>query len=107
MGLLIRPAGWTSWTDQLDGSAGQTSWTDQLDRPAGLISWMDQFVLFEALASSLIRRFPFSLYIVAASESDEGLVSKIGPNGQCSKIVNFNRTEAGLTSKWGKISPAV
>ena len=23
-----------------------------------------------------------------------------------SKIVNFNRTEAGLTSKWGRISPA-
>ena len=26
---------------------------------------------------------------------------------QCSKMVNFNRTEAGLTSKWGRISPAV
>ena len=25
----------------------------------------------------------------------------------CSKIVNFDRTEAGLTSKWGRISPAV
>ena len=25
----------------------------------------------------------------------------------CSKIVNFNRTEAGLTSKWGRILPAV
>ena len=25
----------------------------------------------------------------------------------CSKIVNFCRTEAGLTSKWGRISPAV
>ena len=35
------------------------------------------------------------------------IISEIGPNGQCSKIVNFNRTEAGLTSKWGRISPAV
>ena len=25
----------------------------------------------------------------------------------CSKLVNFCRTEAGLTSKWGRISPAV
>ena len=35
------------------------------------------------------------------------IINKIGPNGQCSKIINFNRIEAGLTSKWGKISPAV
>ena len=35
------------------------------------------------------------------------IISEIGPNRQCSKIVNFNRTEAGLTSKWGRISPAV
>ena len=46
MGLLVRPAGQTSWTDQLDG-------------PAGQISWTDQFFLFEALASSHIRRFSF------------------------------------------------
>ena len=39
---------------------------DQLDGPAGRTSWTDQFFLFED--------FPFSLYIVAASESDEGLV---------------------------------
>ena len=45
--------------DQLDGSARQTSWTDQ-------------FFIFEALASSHIR--PSSLYFVAASKSDEGLV---------------------------------
>ena len=62
------------WTDQLDGPAGRTSWTDQLDGPAGQTSWTDQFFFFEALASLLIRRFSFSLYIVAASESDEGLV---------------------------------
>ena len=74
MQCVNRSASKTSWTDQLDGSAGQTSWTDQLDRPAGQTSWTDQFVLFEALASSLIQRFPFSLHIVAASESDEGLV---------------------------------
>ena len=35
------------------------------------------------------------------------IISEIGSNGQCSKIVNFNRTEAGLISKWARISPAV
>ena len=46
MGLLVRPAGRTSWTDQLDGPAGRTSWTGQ-------------FFSSEALASSHIRRFSF------------------------------------------------
>ena len=54
----------------VNGSAGQTSWTDQLDEPAGRTSWTDQFSLLEALAS---------LYIVAASESDEGLVHFVKP----------------------------
>ena len=58
----------------VNGLAGLTSWTDQLDRPAGQTSWTDLFFLFEALASSHIRRFSFSLYFVAASESEEGLV---------------------------------
>ena len=26
---------------------------------------------------------------------------------QCSKMVNFDHKEAGLTSKWGRISPAI
>ena len=60
---LGEPAGRTSWTDQPDGPAGQTSWTDQLDGPAGRTSWTDQLdrpvLLFEALASSHIRRFSF------------------------------------------------
>ena len=43
--------------DQLDGLAGRTSWTDQL---------------------FFSEDFPFSLYIVAASESDEGLVYLVG-----------------------------
>ena len=60
--------------DKLDEPAGQTSWTDQLDGPAGQTTWTDQFFLFEALTSLLIQRFSFSLYIVAASESDKGLV---------------------------------
>ena len=30
-----------------------------------------------------------------------------GTRGLCSRIVNFCRTEAGLTSKWGRILPAV
>ena len=63
MGLLVRPAGRTSWTDQLNRSLERTSWTDQLDRPAEWTSWTDQlddqFFLFEALASSHIRRLMF------------------------------------------------
>ena len=59
LGLLDRPAGQTSWTDQLDGSAGRICWTDQLDRSAGRISWTDQFSLFEAMASLHIRRLTF------------------------------------------------
>ena len=56
----------TSWTDQLYRSAVQTSWMDQQDRPGG---WTSSFyILF------IFEDFPFSLYIVAASESDEGLV---------------------------------
>ena len=70
MGLLVGPAGRTSWTDQLDGPAGRTSWMEQLDGPAGRTGWTDQFFLFKALANSHIRR----LYIVTASEPDEGLV---------------------------------
>ena len=48
----------------VDGSASRTSWIDQLDGPAGTTSW--PVPIFEDL--------PFSLYIVAASESDKGLV---------------------------------
>ena len=62
----------TSWTDQLDGQAGRTSWTDQLDGPAGRISLTDQISLF---AVCIFKDSPFSLYIVAASKSDEGLFS--------------------------------
>ena len=61
MGLLVRPAGRTSWTDQLNRPLERTSLTDQLDGPAEWTSWTDQlddqFFLFEALASSHIRRF--------------------------------------------------
>ena len=61
MGLLVKPAGRTSWTDQLDGLARQTSLAGQLDGPAGQTSWTDQFFLFEALASSNIQRFFLSV----------------------------------------------
>jgi len=84
---LDRPTGQISWTDQLDGSAGRISWTDQLDGSAGWsagqISWTDQLDGSAGRISSLylkpwpVRIFEdslFSLYIVAASESDEGLV---------------------------------
>ena len=70
MGLLVRPAGRTSWTDQLNRPAEGTSWIDQLDRPAGRTS---SFYL-KPWPVRIFENFPFSLYIVAASESDEGLV---------------------------------
>ena len=87
MGLLVGPAGRTSWTDQLDGPAGQTSWTDQLDGPAGRTSWTNQLDGPAGQTSSfylkpwpvrIFEDYPFSLYIVAASESDEGLVLLFG-----------------------------
>ena len=73
MGLLVRPAGRTSWKDQLYRPAGRTSWTDQLDRSAGQTS---SFYL-KPWPVRIFEDFPFSLYIVAASESDEGLVSTV------------------------------
>ena len=69
--------------DQLDGLAGWTSWTDQLDGPAGWTSWIVQLDRLAGRTSSLyLKLWPvrifvdsiLSLYIVAASESDEGLV---------------------------------
>ena len=63
-------ASWTSWTDKLDGPAGRISWTDQLDGLAGQTS---SFYL-KPWPIHTFEDFPFSLYIVAASESDEGLV---------------------------------
>ena len=62
--------------DKLDGPAGWTSWIDQLDRPAGQTSRTDKFFLFEAWPVRIFKDFPFSLYIVEASEYDEGLVFK-------------------------------
>ena len=73
MEQLDGPAGQTSWTNQLDGPAGRTSWTDQLDRPAGRTS---SFYL-KPWPVRIFKDFPFSLYIVAASESDEGLVPTV------------------------------
>ena len=54
----------------VNGSASQTSWTDQLDGPAGQTS---SFYL-EPWPVRIFKDFRFSLYIVAASESDEGIV---------------------------------
>ena len=92
---LDRPAGQTSWTDQLDRPAGRTSWTDQLDGPAGRTSWTDQLDGPAGQTSSfylkpwpvrIFEDFPFSLYIVAASESDEGLVFCPATPPPCSSV---------------------
>ena len=61
---------WVCQLNQLDESAGRTSWTDQLDVTAGPTS---SFYL-KPWPVCIFEDFPFSLYIVAASESDEGLV---------------------------------
>ena len=45
-----------------------------VNRSASQTSWTDQFFLFEALASSHIRRWTFQFVHCAASESDKGLV---------------------------------
>ena len=78
MGLLVGPAGRTSWTDQLDGPAGQTSWTDQLDESAG---WTSSLYL-KPWPVHIFADWPFSLYIIAASQSDKGLVHPV--------LVTFN-----------------
>ena len=67
-----KSARWISNMDQLDGSAWQTSWTNQLDRPAGWTSSL----YFKPWPVHILEHWPFSLYIVGASESDEGLVHK-------------------------------
>ena len=74
-GLLVRPAGWTSWTDQLDGPAGQTSWTDQ-------------FFLFEALASSHIQRFSFQFVHWCSFRVRRRPRFKKHPKLFCSKLSN-------------------
>ena len=61
---------WVCQSDQLDGPARRTSWTDQLDRPAGRTSSL----YLKPWPVRIFKDFPFSLYNVAASESDEGLV---------------------------------
>ena len=58
----------------VNGSNSWTSWMDQLDGPAGQTSWTDQFFYLKSWPVCIFEDFPFSLYIVAASESDEGLV---------------------------------
>ena len=76
IGQLVRPAGRTSWTDQLNGLAGRTSWTDklgwidQLDRPVG---WTSYFYL-KPWPVRIFKDWTFSLYIVAASMSVKDLV---------------------------------
>ena len=99
MGVLVRPAGQTSWTDQLDGPAGRTS----------------SFYL-KPWPVCIFEDFLFSLYIVTASESDEGLVClKIndsflyppipmepfwtaeGLNGSKQVSVGFSRSQQDIT----------
>ena len=59
-----------SWTDQLDGSAGWTSWKDQLDVSAKRISSL----YLKPWPVRTFKDWPFSFYIVTASESDKGLI---------------------------------
>ena len=57
-------------TDQLDGSARRIRDMEQLEGPDGQTS--DLFLRFWPVC--IFENQPFSLYIVAASESYEGLV---------------------------------
>ena len=84
--MCQKPCGQTNWTDQLDRPARRTSWTDQLDRPAGVTS---SFYL-KPWPVRIFEDYPFSLYIVAASESDEGLVFTLTPpEGTLGNINSF------------------
>ena len=56
----------------MDGIAGQISWTDQLDGSAGQTSSL----YLKPWPVRIFEDSPLSLYVVAASESDEGLVFK-------------------------------
>ena len=71
---LDRPAKQTSLIDHLNGPAWLTSWKDQLNGLAGQTSWMTSSFYLKLWPVRIFEDFPFSLYIVAASESDEGLV---------------------------------
>ena len=71
---LDRPAKQTSLIDHLNGPAWLTSWTDQLNGLAGQTSWMTSSFYLKLWPVRIFEDFPFSLYIVTASESDEGLV---------------------------------
>ena len=53
----------------INGSAGRTSWTDQLDVPF--------FVCLKPWPIRIFKEFSFSLYIVAASESNEVLLTSM------------------------------
>ena len=55
--ICIEPARWISWTDQLNGSAGGTS-----------------SLYLKLWPVPIFKVKPFSLYVVAGSESDDGLV---------------------------------
>ena len=98
MGLLVRPAGQTSWTGQLDRPVGQISWTGQLYGPADSPAGQTSSSYLKPWPVRIFKNFPFSLYIVAACESDEGLVFKNWDNVQeeggnkflSQKCPNFN-----------------
>ena len=64
--------------NQLDGPAGQTSWMDMLDGPVYRPAGQTNYFYLKPLPVRIFEDFPFSLYIVAASESDKGLVSSKG-----------------------------
>ena len=78
-----------SWTDQLDGSAGRISWTDQLDRSARRISSLH----LKPWPVRIFEDLPFSLYIVAASESDEGLVCMGKHFSACILVQRITQTQ--------------
>ena len=113
MDLLVRPAGRTSWTVQLNRPAERTSWTDQLDIPAGQTSWMDQFFLFEALASVYNQRFSFQFvhcrtfqvrwrpcYLWKTREKGKGIKDN-GPESRVNsqEIIDKTKVEFSLTLK--------
>ena len=66
------------------------------------------FIAIKGESLLMVQRICFVCYsqtVEARNKNNQGRISS--GSMICSKIVNFDRTEAGFTSKWGRISPAV
>ena len=90
--LAIRGQGWLVWLD----TDIQDTW----------VSDMGGYRVFKKKCVLLFLKFSISCTLIIKVSSKLFRYCASGPRGLCSRIVSFCRTEAGLTSKCGRISPA-